>query len=228
MDYFLQGLITEEAAVRAASSPMDFEVQLRRVRKEHRLAEVGEVPRSTREQSEAILVLDVVGLTDLLISHGDQAFGKFVDRIETQLSAMVRRHQARVIERHLDGFLITFRNVDWAVAAVRDVFNRLSEFNQLSEREVAFRGALHFGPTWIDPHSKRVGAAVHKAFRVCGALDTPDLWKVGAPREKNLLVVTEEAREFLLPHNVPARPLGAIPLKGFAGLHRLFELSFDA
>jgi hypothetical protein len=69
-----------------------------------------------------------------------------------------------------------------------------------------------------------VGAAVHKAFRVCAALDTPDLWKFGGPKEKNVVVATAEAREMLLPYNVASRPLGGVPLKGFAGVHHLFEL----
>jgi hypothetical protein len=227
MDYYLQRLITESTALRTASSPMDFEVQLRRMRQEQRIAEAGEEPRAARAQMEAILVLEVVGMTDLLISHGDAVFGRFVDRIEGQLGILVKRRQARVVEQHLEGFLITFPNVDWAVLAIRDVFNNLSAFNQLSEREVAFRGALHFGRTWVDPHSKRVGAAVHKAFRVCAALDTPDLWKFGGPREKNVVVATEEARERLLPYNVPSRPMGAVPLKGFAGLHHLYELGLE-
>jgi twitching motility protein PilT len=225
LDYFLRGLITERTALRASSSPMDFEVQLRRTRQEERIAEAGaEAPRAAGMQVEAILVIEVVGLTDLLISHGDAAFERFVDRIEGQLSRIVRRHQARVVEKHLDGFLVTFPSVDWAILAIRDVMNRLSEFNQLSEREVAFRGALHYGGTWLDPRSNRVGAAVHKAFRVCAALDTPDLWKFGGPKEKNVVVATAEAREMLLPYNVASRPLGGVPLKGFAGVHHLFEL----
>ena len=228
LDYYLQGLITEETALRTCSSPMDFEVQLRRMRQEQRIAGAGgEEPRAARAQMEAILVLEVVGMTDLLISRGDAAFGRFVDRIESQLAGIVRRRQARVVEKHLDGFLITFPNVDWAVLAIRDVFARLSEFNQLSEREVAFRGALHFGRTWVDPHSKRVGAAVHKAFRVCSALDMPDLWKFGGPKDKNIVVATEEARERLLPYNVSSRSLGGVPLKGFAGVHYLFELTLE-
>jgi twitching motility protein PilT len=225
LDYFLQGVITEQTALRASSSPMDFEVQLRRMRKEQRIAEAGgEEPRVARAQMEAILVLEVVGMTDLLISHGDAVFQRFVDRIEGQLAQIVRRRQARVVEKHLDGFLVTFPNVDWAILAIRDIFARLSEFNQLSEREVAFRGALHYGRTFVDPHSNRVGAAVHKAFRVCGTLEMPDLWKFGGPKEKNVVVATEEAREVLLPYNVASRPLGAVPLKGFVGSHHLFEL----
>ena|GEM_PF-532571 len=228
LDYYLQGLITEETALRSCNSPMDFEVQLRRMRQEQRIAETGgQEPRAARAQMEAILVFEVVGMTDLLISHGDAAFGRFVDRIEGRLARIVKTRQAKVVEKHLDGFLITFPNVDWAVLAIRDVFARLSEFNQLSEREVAFRGALHFGRTWVDPHSKRVGAAVHKAFRVCAALDTSDLWKFGGPREKNVVVATEEARERLLPYNVSSRALGGVPLKGFAGVHYLYELTLD-
>ncbi|MGH7322820.1 MAG: PilT/PilU family type 4a pilus ATPase [Candidatus Rokuibacteriota bacterium] len=226
LDLYLKGIITESTALRACNSPMDFEVQLRRLRQEQRIAETGgEEPRTSRVQMEAILVLEVVGLTDLLISHGDATFGKFVDRIESQLGRIVKGRHARVVEKHLDGFLMTFPNVDWAVLAIRDIWDRLSEFNQLSEKEVAFRGSLHYGRTWVDPRSNRVGAAVHKAFRVCAAIDTPDLWPVGGPKEKNVVVATEEAREVLLPFNVSSRPLGGVPLKGFAGLHHLYELN---
>jgi twitching motility protein PilT len=226
LDYLLRGLISEETALRAATSPMDFEVALRQAKKEQRLEEMaGHVSRPAEARMEAILVLEVVGMTDLLVSHGDDTFRKFSERIESQLAGIVKAFKARAVERHLDGFLMTFPNVDWAVQAVRAIFARLSEFNALSEMEVAFRGALHYGSTWVDPHSNRVGAAVHKAFRVCGAIGSPDLWKAARPQEKNVVVATEETREMLIPYQLSVRALGAVPLKGFDGLHPLYELA---
>jgi twitching motility protein PilT len=226
MDFFLQGLITEETAMRTASSPMDFEVHLRRVRQDQRIEAVGAYREAGRAAArrEAILVLEIVGMTDLLVSHGDATFRAFSERIEKQLAGIVNDYRARAIERHLDGFLVTFANVDWALQAIRAIFARLSEFNQLSEMEVAFRAALHYGTTLIDPQSNRVGAAVHKAFRVCGAIGTPDLWGAMRPKDKNVVVATEEAREMLVPSHVTSRALGGVPLKGFEGVHQLFEL----
>jgi twitching motility protein PilT len=226
LDLFLRGLITEDTAIRTANSPMDFEVALRRSRQYARL----EAPtsheggRAAGSRMEAIVVLEVVGMTDLLITHGDDTFRKFSDRVAAQLGRLAKEYRARAIEHHLDGFLLTFPNVDWAVLTLRSVFNRLSEFNELTEMEVAFRGALHYGSTWVDPHSNRVGAAVHKAFRVCAAIGTPDVWGPGRPRDKNVVVATEETREMLFPYNVSSRPLGSIPLKGFDGLHPIYEL----
>jgi twitching motility protein PilT len=226
LDYLLRGLITEDTAVRAATSPMDFEVALRQAKKEERLEQLAQQEaRAAEARMEAIVVLEVVGMTDLLISHGDQAFRAFSERIEGQLAAIVKQYKLRAIERHLDGFLMTFPNVDWAVQALRATFARLSEFNALSEMEVAFRGALHYGSTWVDPHSNRVGAAVHKAFRVCSAIGTADLWKASRPREKNIVVATEETREMLVTYNTALRPMGAVPLKGFDGVHPLYELA---
>jgi twitching motility protein PilT len=226
LDYLLSGVITEQTAIRAATSPMDFEVALRRAKKEERLDEIARhVARPAEARMEAILVLEVVGMTDLLVSHGDETFRKFSERIESQLAGIVKGLKARAVERHLDGFLMTFPNVDWAVQAVRAIFARLSEFNAMSEMEVAFRGALHYGSTWVDPHSNRVGAAVHKAFRVCGAIASPDLWKTSRPKEKNVVVATEETKALLVPHQLSVTPLGAVPLKGFDGLHPLYELA---
>ncbi len=199
---------------------------LQRARQEARFEEtMTQEARAAGARMEAIVVLEVVGMTDLLITHGDEAFKKFSERIANQLNKIAKEFRARAIERHLDGFLMTFPNVDWAVLTIRSIFNRLSEFNELSEMEVAFRGALHYGSTWVDPHSNRVGAAVHKAFRVCAAIGTPDVWGPGRPKEKNVVVATEETREMLLPYNVSARPLGSIPLKGFDGLHPVYELA---
>ena len=226
LDFYLRGLITEETARRTANSPMDFEVAMRRARQEARFDDVGaKDTRAADSRMEAIVVLEVVGMTDLLVTHGDETFRKFSERIATQLGKIAKELRARAIERHLDGFLLTFPNVDWAVLTIRSIFNRLSEFNELSEMEVAFRGALHYGSTWVDPHSNRVGAAVHKAFRVCSAIGTPDVWGPGRPKEKNVVVATEETREMLLPYHISARPLGAIPLKGFDGLHPIYELA---
>ncbi len=226
LDYFLRGWISEETAIRTANSPMDFEVALRRAQQEARLEEAGtQEAKAAGARMEAILVLEVVGMTDLLITHGDETFQKFSERIEQQLAKIAKEYRARAIERHLDGFLMTFPNVDWAMTTLRSIFTRLSQFNELSEMEVAFRGALHYGSTWVDPHSNRVGAAVHKAFRVCAAIGTPDVWGPARPKVKNVVVATEETKEMLLPYHVGAQPLGAIPLKGFEGLHAIYELA---
>jgi twitching motility protein PilT len=227
LDYYLRGLITEETAIRTANSPINFQVALRRAQHEHRLEESGtQETKAAGARMEAIVVLEVVGMTDLLVTHGDDTFQKFSERIEKQLGKIAKDYRARAIERHLDGFLMTFPNVDWAVMTLRSIFNRLSEFNELSEMEVAFRGALNYGSTWVDPHSNRVGAAVHKAFRVCAAIGTPDAWGPGVrPKSKNVVVATEDTREMLLPYHVSVRPLGAIPLKGFDGTHPIYELA---
>jgi twitching motility protein PilT len=225
LDLFLRGLITEDTAIRTANSPMDFEVALRRSKQYARFETPEGQEGRAASRMEAIVVLEVVGMTDLLITHGDDTFRKFSERVAAQLGRIAKEYRARAIERHLDGFLLTFPNVDWAVLTLRSVFNRLSEFNELTEMEVAFRGALHYGSTWVDPHSNRVGAAVHKAFRVCAAVGTPDVWGPGRPRDKNVVVATEETREMLFPYNVSSRPLGSIPLKGFDGLHPIYELT---
>jgi len=226
LDLFLRGLITQETAVRTANSPVNFEVALRRAQQDARFEEsTAQEARAAEARMEAILVLEVVGMTDLLVTHGDETFQKFSERIERQLAKLAKEFRARAIERHLDGFLMTFPNVDWAVMTLRSIFNRLSEFNELSEMEVAFRGALHYGSTWVDPHSNRVGAAVHKAFRVCAAVGTPDAWGPIRPKSKNVVVATEETREALLPYHVKVTPLGTIPLKGFDGVHPIYELA---
>jgi twitching motility protein PilT len=230
LDYYLRGLITQETAVRTANSPQDFQVAMRRAEFESRLDETGthQTPRAAGARMEAILVIEVVGMTDLLVSHGDATFQKFSKRIESQLGKLAREYRARAVEPHLDAFLMTFPNVDWAVMTLRSIFNRLSEFNELSEMEVAFRGALHYGSTWVDPHSNRVGAAVHKAFRVCAAVGTPDVWGPVRPKDKNVVVATEETKEALLPYHVRVRQLAAIPLKGFDGTHMIYELAIGA
>jgi twitching motility protein PilT len=230
LDYYLRGLITQETAVRTANSPQDFQVAMRRAEFESRLDETGshQTPRSAGARMEAILVIEVLGMTDLLVSHGDETFQKFSKRIESQLGKLAREYRARAVEPHLDAFLMTFPNVDWAVMTLRSIFNRLSEFNELSEIEVAFRGALHYGSTWVDPHSNRVGAAVHKAFRVCNAIGIPDIWGHTRPKDKNVVVATEETKEALLPYHVKVRQLAAIPLKGFEGTHMIYELAIGA
>jgi twitching motility protein PilT len=79
LDYYLRGLITQETAVRTANSRQDFEVAMRRADFESRLDETGshQTPRSAGARMEAILVIEVVGMTDLLVSHGDATFQTF-------------------------------------------------------------------------------------------------------------------------------------------------------
>lgn len=226
LDYYLRGWITEATARQACGSPVDFDVALRRAQHEQRVADAGTQEGRARDaRNEAVVVFEVVGVTDLLVSQGDASVRAFMGRIAKRLAAMSKQFRAHVVEEHLEGFLIAFPNVDWALLALRTIFARLAEFSDLGEPPVAFRGALHYGSTWIDPQSNRVGAVVHKAFRVCRAIDTPDLWGPIRPKEANVVLATEEAHAMLVPSSARARPLGAVPLKGFAGVHPLYELA---
>jgi hypothetical protein len=48
------------------------------------------------------------------------------------------------------------------------------------------------------------------------------------PKDKNVVVATEETKEALLPYHVRVRQLAAIPLKGFDGTHMIYELAIGA
>jgi len=184
---------------------------------------------------EALLVIDIVNSTILVTRFGNSFMADVKQRLEHLVSPISLRHGADFTKGTGDGFLITFPSVTQAISAIREIYGGLAAANDgLPEgAEVALRAGLNFGEVIVDHDSDRTGSAVHKTFRL-QSVGPKDLIpsEGGITREefpeKNYVVLGEEATLALAKApDTRCRFLGLCELKGFPGIHRIYQLEWD-
>jgi len=183
-------------------------------------------------RSEAIVVIDLVKSTDLVARFGNAFLFALKQRLEELVSPISARQNASYSHGTGDGYLICFPSVTQAVGALQEIFRALPSMNKdLPEgAEAALRGAVNFGEVIIGRDNDRTGSAVHKTFRL-QSLGAANLIEAegGVRREefpdKNYIVVSEEATPGVAKTpGLQCRFLGLCELKGFPGLHRVYQL----
>jgi len=182
--------------------------------------------------SEAIAVIDLVNSTYLVTQFGNTFLLMLKHRLEHQVNQICSRHAAGYSKSTGDGFLIGFPSLPNAVAALREIFQGTPAMNEdLPEgAEVALRAGLNFGEVLIDPDGDRTGSAVHKTFRIealtaASLIESEGGIKRAEFPEKDYILVSEEAITALAKvRGVQSRFLGLCELKGFPGLHRVYQI----
>ena len=98
-----------------------------------------------------------------------------------------------------------------------------------SELPLDVRVGISYGEILVDPRGGRHGTAINKAFRL-EALSAESFTKVEGEEgpkkiaDRNRIFLDEEAVRELNSSAVPLRSVGFCALKGFSGLHRVFEV----
>jgi class 3 adenylate cyclase len=185
-------------------------------------------------RSEALVVIDVVNSTGLVTRFGNALLATLKERLERVVTPICQRHAVTYTKGTGDGYLVTFASTAQGMGALREVFAAISTMNEgLPEgAELALRAAMNFGEVIVERDSDRTGGAVHKTFRLqsvgAGELIEAD---GGIKRDafplKNYIIVSEEAASGLkrVP-GVQCQFLGLCELKGFPGLHRVYQLQW--
>lgn len=213
-----------------------WEARIEQARAEHYRARAREWQEARREQAEAvateeteaapapdaILLVDLVQSTELIVEQGDLFFRDLLRRIEAAFLPVARQWRIRAINGHGDGLLFCFAQAEDALAALREMYGQISAINQeLREgAEIAFRASLHVGSSFADSRGNRVGLAVLKAARLSSVMESLH-GRGGGP---NSLVLSEEARVALGPAGASARLLGQLSLRGFPGTHAVYQI----
>lgn len=153
-------------------------------------------------------------------------------RLEHQVADICTRNAAGYSKSTGDGFLIFFPALGNAAIAVRETFEALPTMNaDLPEgAEIALRAGLNFGEVIADRDGDRTGSAVRKTFRLQSLPAASLIESEGGIQredfpEKNYTLVSEEAMPGL--EKIPklqSRFLGLCELKGFPGLHRVYQI----
>lgn len=95
------------------------------------------------------------------------------------------------------------------------------------------RAAIAYGEILLDARGNRHGATINKAFRVMGLSQASFARVEGAAEspavpDRNRILLDEEATQELRAAEAPRRFVGFCRLKGFSGLHGVYEVLWGA
>lgn len=184
----------------------------------------------TRFVTEAVLVVDLVQSTHLATHYGDGLGMKARIALKDRTLAVARDQGLAFAENTGDGYFMTFDSV---AKAVRVAFALLAD---LKERPpdlgpappLAVRVGISYGEILLDPRGVRHGAVINKAFRLEGVsregfvhLEGDD--DAGEIPQSNRVFLGEDAAEEARSGGFSLTPVGICTLKGFSGLHRVFQ-----
>lgn len=183
---------------------------------------------------EAVLVVDLVNSTYLATHYGN----RFAMRARSVLKdRMLEAAEARGMtfaENTGDGYFMTFPSVAAAVRTAMDLLEGLRDQPpDLSPGpSLAVRAAISYGEILLDARDARHGATINKAFRLEGITEKNFTHVEGESKPHDIpdsdrIFLDEEAAQELTASEIPVRSVGFCRLKGFSGLHRVFEVQWE-
>ncbi len=185
--------------------------------------------------TEAVLVVDLVDSTYLATHYGNGLAMQARTTLMDRTLAAANSHGLVFAENTGDGSFMTFPSVvdavNAAIALLRDLRDRPPDLSPGPPLEV--RAGISYGEILLDGSGIRHGAVINRAFRLEG-LTREGFAQVGAGVEcevvpdRNRIFLDEEAAQELRPAGTPLRPVGFCSLKGFSGLHRVYEVLWEA
>jgi len=193
----------------------------------------------TEFATEAVLVVDLVGSTHLATHYGKGVAMRAAEILHDRTFTIAASRGLTFSKSTGDGCLMTFPTVsdacETAVALLRELIDGPSELSPVARLEL--RAGISYGEIIVDGGNDRFGAAINKAFRIEG-LSRDSFTKVEGENSK-VLEIADRNRIFLdeeASHEMNRearckflqRFLGFARLKGFSGLHRVYEVHWSA
>jgi class 3 adenylate cyclase len=184
--------------------------------------------------SEAILVVDLVGSTRLATHYGDGLAMRARNVLKDRTLAAAEGHGLLFAESTGDGHLMTFQSVaaavETATTLLRELQDRPPDMSPGPALEV--RVGISYGEILLDGAGGRHGAAINRAFRLQGVSRESfaqvnghgDLSEIP---DRNRIFLDEEGERELQSSDVRRRFVGFCSLKGFSGLHRVYEVRWE-
>jgi class 3 adenylate cyclase len=182
--------------------------------------------------NEAVLAVDLVGSTHVATHYGEGLAMRARNTLRERLAAAAQGHGLAFVESTGDGSLMTFTSVTGAVATavrlLRDLGATPPDLAPGPPLEV--RIGISYGEVLLDAGGGRHAAAINKAFRLEGLGRESFAPAAGAEppqtiADRNRIFLDEEAAKELEPGHAPIRFVGFAALKGFSGLHRVYEIT---
>ena len=178
--------------------------------------------------TEAILVIDMVGSSQIAQAMGDRMAGKIKNILLEKLNDNLKKYPAEFLKNTGDGFMVIFSGVRNAIKLAMDLLSDLRADD--SNRGIHVRMGMHYGETSILSDGDRRGLAVDMAFRVESVkVDTMHQTVVGIkknmlPRVDRIFITEVVHRMIASDSTIKTRCIGYFDLKGFTGRHKIFEI----
>jgi class 3 adenylate cyclase len=164
-------------------------------------------PIDTTPES-AILVLDLVESTSLLVEFGDTLFIDQVNRFHEEFMEHTSADDLLFLKNTGDGFLGIYRSVPNALAAAQEFLERGS-----------VRVALHWGAVNTGIGGDPLGVEVHRAFRIDGVREEDRADSVlpyrSLPASGRILATQQVLEQLGKVERRLFQPVGAFRLRGF-------------
>ncbi len=182
--------------------------------------------------NEAVLVVDLVASTHLATHYGDRLAMHARNTLKDLALEIAESHGLVFAENTGDGWFMTFPSVGAAVQTATDVMRSLRDNppDLAPAPPLEARAAITYGEILLDARGSRHGATINKAFRVVGVtaesfahVQGEDASPAGVA-DRNRVLLGEEAVEEIRAAGVPCRFVGFCRLKGFSGLHGVYEV----
>ncbi|MFZ1060648.1 MAG: hypothetical protein WAP47_15790, partial [Candidatus Rokuibacteriota bacterium] len=184
--------------------------------------------------TEAVLVVDLVGSTHLATHYGDGLAMKARTTLKDRALVAAQAHGLAFAENTGDGYFMTFPSVagavGTAVALLQGLRDRPPDLSPGPPLEA--RAGVSYGEMLLDARGVRHGAVINKVHRLEGL--TPeafasvegDVVPARIP-DRNRIFLDEEAAQEARAAGIPLRVVGFCNLKGFSGLHRVYEVLWE-
>ncbi len=184
--------------------------------------------------TEAVLVVDLVESTRLATHYGDGLAMQARTTLKDRTLAATEGHRLAFTESTGDGSFMTFTSVVDAVQTVtkllKDLRDRPPDLSPGPPIEL--RAGISYGEILLDRGGTRHGAVINRAFRLEGltregfAQVEEGLQREAIP-DRNRIFLDEDAAHELRSAEIPLRFVGFCNLKGFSGLHRVYEVLWE-
>lgn len=184
--------------------------------------------------TEAVLVVDLVDSTHLATHYGDGLAMKARTALKDRTLSATEGRRLAFAESTGDGSFMTFPSVldavQTAITLLKNLDDRPPDLSPGPPIEV--RAGISYGEILLDPTGARHGAVINRAFRLEGLTRErftqveEGLQREAIPERKRIFL-DEEAAQEIRAAGIPMRVLGFCSLKGFSGLHRVYEVLWD-
>ena len=195
----------------------------RRVQERH-----GDSETSLDTIPEAIVVIDLVGSSNIAQAMGDRIASKVKNTLLFYLNENMKKYPAEFVKNTGDGFLIIFNKIKPAINLAQKFLLDLK--GQKTFGGIRVRIGIHYGETSKLPDGDRRGMAVDMAFRV-ESVKVDDMHQTVLGIKKDMMPRSDRIFVTEVVHNMIAndpalktRCIGFFDLKGFTGRHKIFEV----
>ncbi len=181
--------------------------------------------------SEAVLVVDLVNSTYLATHYGEGLAMRARNTLKDRTMEVAEAHGLIFAENTGDGYFMTFPSVLGAVRTAVELLNGLRDQppDTSPGPPLEVRAGISYGEILLDDRGARHGTTINKAFRLEGLSPESFVQKEGGGevRDRNRILLSEEAEQELRLPKINLRSVGFCTLKGFNGLHRVFEMQWE-